>query len=266
MRGQRCLAAAVILSGFAGGAMAQGTNPVTTGTLQTNLFRIANIPTATQTEPLDLVTAPGDAGNRLFVATHKGFIRLVKNNALVATPFLDLTARGFPVVGGGSNDERGLLGLAFHPDFYAPAGTPGHGKFYTYTSEAKGTNSADFFHPEIGATGGDHQSVIREWTVNLNNPDVADATVAPKVLMRIAEPQSNHNGGALRFGNDRMLYISLGDGGGGDDYSGANVNAIDGHSSPNGNGQDTTNVYGKILRINPTGTNSVNGKYGVPSN
>src|SRR5215212_3317012 len=54
MRGQRFLAAAVILSGFAGGAMAQVTNPITNGTLQTNLFRIANIPTATQTEPIDL--------------------------------------------------------------------------------------------------------------------------------------------------------------------------------------------------------------------
>ncbi|HEV8378220.1 MAG TPA: PQQ-dependent sugar dehydrogenase [Tepidisphaeraceae bacterium] len=243
---------------------AQLTNPITTGTLQTNLFRIANIPTATQTEPIDLVTIPDDPGNRLFVATHKGFIRLIKNNTLQSTAFLDLAARGFPVVGGGSNDERGLLGLAFHPNFYAPDGTPGRGKFYTYTSEAK-VGNADFSHPEIGLAGGDHQSVVREWTVNLSNPDVADASIAPRILMRIAEPQSNHNGGALRFGNDGMLYISLGDGGGGDDFSGSITSTTDGHTNPNGNGQDTTNVYGKILRINPTGNNSVNGKYGVPS-
>ncbi|HEV8604857.1 MAG TPA: PQQ-dependent sugar dehydrogenase [Tepidisphaeraceae bacterium] len=263
MRGLK-LAAVILSSLLPTPTLRAQTNPITTGPLTTNLFRIANIPTATQTEPLDLVTIPGDTGNRLFVATHKGFIRLIKNNSLQATSFLDLTARGFPVVGGGSNDERGLLGLVFHPNFYAPEGTPGRGLFYTYTSEAK-VGNADFSHPEIGLTGGDHQSVVREWTVNLNNPDVADATVAPRVLMRIAEPQSNHNGGALRFGNDGMLYISLGDGGGGDDHSGGINSTTDGHTSPNGNGQDTTNVYGKILRINPTGNNSVNGKYGVPS-
>src|SRR5439155_4160352 len=102
--------------------------------------------------------------------------------------------------------------------------------------EAKSGN-ADFSHAEIGLAGGTHQSVIREWTVNLSNPDVADATVAPRILMRIAQPQDNHNGGALRFGNDGQLYIALGDGGGGDDFFGPTPpginNTTDGHTSPN---------------------------------
>jgi hypothetical protein len=173
------------------------TSPITTGTLQANLFRIATIPTATQGEPIDLVTAPLDSGNRMFVATHHGDIRLVKDNSLQTTPFLDLAARGVSILGGSGSDERGLLGIAFNPNFYAPAGTPGSGKFYTFTAEPK-VGNADFYSPEIGATGGDNQSVIREWTVNPSNPDVADATVASRVLMRIAHPQSNHNGGALR--------------------------------------------------------------------
>jgi autotransporter-associated beta strand protein len=266
MRGTtRLFFAALTLSLLpATGVRAQLTNTVTTGTLQANLFRTANIPTATQGEPIDLVTAPGDGGNRIFVATHHGTIRLVKDNTLQATSFLDLAARGVTILGGSSNDERGLLGIAFSPNFYAPAGTAGSGKFYTYTSEPK-VGNADFSQPEIGLAGGDHQGVLREWSVNPNNPDVADASVAPRILMRIAEPQSNHNGGALRFGNDGMLYLSLGDGGGGDDNNGGVNSTTDGHTSPNGNGQDTSNVYGKILRINPTGNNSVNGKYGVPT-
>ena len=134
MRGIKLAGAILLLLSLTGSLRAQ-TSPITTGTVQTNLFRIANIPTATQAEPIDLVTAPGDTGNRLFVATHKGFIRLIKDNALQTTSFLDLAARGVTIVGGTSSDERGLLGIAFHPNFYSPVGTPGRGLFYTYTSE-----------------------------------------------------------------------------------------------------------------------------------
>ena len=180
---------------------AQVIDPIFPGSINLNLWSLAFLNPSGQGEPLDLVSIPGDPGNRQFVATHDGFIRLLKNNSLVSTPFLDLSSRGFPVVGGFGTDERGLLGLAFSPNFYAAEGTSGRGKFYTYTSEAKAGN-ADFSHPEIGLAGGEHQSVIREWTVDPNNPDVADGTVAPRVLMRIAQPQANNNGGALRFGND----------------------------------------------------------------
>jgi glucose/arabinose dehydrogenase len=247
---------------------AQLTNPITTGPLQTNFARITTIPQTLvppQGEPLDLMAIPGDPGNRLFVATHRGHIRLVKDNILQATSFLDIPGRGFPVLGGTGGDERGLLGLAFHPNFYAPQGTPGRGKFYTYTSEARGSFIPDFTHPELGDTAGDHHGVIREWTVNLNNPDVADATVAPRTLFRMTRPQGNHNGGALRFGPDNMLYIASGDGGGGNDNNGTALTTTDGHTNPNGNGQDITNVYGKVLRIDPTGNNSANGQYGVPA-
>ncbi|MGI9519240.1 MAG: PQQ-dependent sugar dehydrogenase, partial [Pirellulaceae bacterium] len=112
-----------------------------------------------------------------------------------------------------------------------------------------------------GGPGGmfDHQAVIREWTVDpLADVIVGDPAVISRVLMRIDEPQFNHDGGMVAFGPDRMLYISLGDGGGGHD-------AGMGHG-PDGNGQDPTNVLGTILRIDPLGKNSANGQYGVPAN
>lgn len=78
-----------------------------------------------------------------------------------------------------------------------------------------------------------------------------------RVLLRIEEPQFNHNGGSVVFGPDDMLYISLGDGGSENDVG-------DGHSDPQGNGQDTSNVLGTILRIDPLGNNAPNGQYGIP--
>ena len=96
----------------------------------------------------------------------------------------------------------------------------------------------------------------------MSNPGSANPAVDPasvRVLMRIDKPQGNHNGGALAFGPDRMLYISLGDGGAGDDQG-------PGHA-PEGNAQSLApgNVLGKILRIDPLGSNAANGAYGIPA-
>lgn len=208
------------------------------------------------------LTAPNDlmsvGDGRLFVDEQSGFLRVIKAGALLPTPFLDLSARLVSSTG-----ERGFLGFAFHPGYLDP-GSPGYGKFYTYTSEPV-AGPADFTVPKNAPF--DHQSVIAEWQVSAGNPDVADPATRREIL-RIDEPQANHNGGKLAFRpNEPYLYISLGDGGAGRDVG-------DGHTPEIGNGQDLTNVLGKILRIDPldpslTGGSadpvSANGNYRIPA-
>jgi hypothetical protein len=166
--------------------------------------------------------------------------------------FLDTSARLVPLgaFGPGTFDERGLLGIAFHPDYAT------NGLLYTYTSEPV-SSTADFSTMPTG-TVANHQTVITEWQVPspLDASSVVDPASA-RELLRIDQPQFNHNGGALNFGPDGNLYISLGDGGGRDDEG-------VGHSV-DGNAQDATNVLGAILRIDPLGSDSANGQYGIPT-
>jgi glucose/arabinose dehydrogenase len=208
------------------------------------------------------LTAPNELSSvgdgRLFVDQQNGLIRVVKNNVLLAIPFIDLSDRLIA-----SDGERGLLGLAFHPDYNDPL-RPGFGKFYTYTSEPV-AGPADFTVPKSSAF--DHQSVIAEWQVSAANPDVADPASRREVL-RVDEPQANHNGGKLSFRpGEPYLYVSLGDGGASNDVG-------DGHNPAIGNGQDLTTVLGKILRLDPLDPAltagsadpvSANGSYRVPA-
>lgn len=98
--------------------------------------------------------------------------------------------------------------------------------------------------------------MIAEWRVDNTNPNIADLG-SRRELLRIDNPQFNHNGGMLAFGHDRNLYIALGDGGmANDDAPGHGVD---------GNGQNPTNVLGSILAIDVDGNNSSNGQYGIPT-
>ena len=210
--------------------------------------------------PVDLVTA-NDGTNRLFVVGQRGVVTIIKDQQKLATPFLDVAARLVPLRT--SYDERGLLGLAFHPGFNDPT-SAGFRKLYTYTSEPV-SGSADFTVPS--PEGFDHQNVIAEWRVSESNPDVVDPA-SRREIMRIDWPQPSHNAGKIAFRlSDGMLYIALGDGGGGNDLG-------SGHNPATGNGQDITTVLGKILRIDPLdpavtsadrGSVSANGRYRVPA-
>ena len=155
----------------------------------------------------------------LFVAEQEGRIRVIENGKLVAAPFLDISKEVLKKEG---YDERGLLGLAFHPDYAT------NGKFYVYCS-------VPVENPVKNVR--DHQSEVREYVVSKSSPKLADATQMRKVLV-FDEPESNHNGGDLKFGADGFLYISAGDGGGANDKHGTI-----------GNAQNLTNLLGKILRI-----------------
>jgi glucose/arabinose dehydrogenase len=210
--------------------------------------------------PVDFVSA-NDSSGRMFIVNQTGQVLILKNGQVLATPFLDLSSR--LVALNPNYDERGLLGLAFHPGF-SDSNSPGFRKLYTYSSEPV-NGAADFTVPHASAFN--HQSVIAEWEVSVGNPDVVD-TASRRDVMRIDEPQFNHNAGQLVFRpSDHYLYISLGDGGNANDVG-------DGHNPVSGNGQDTTVVLGKILRIDPLAPSaqpasndpvSGNGKYRIPA-
>lgn len=212
----------------------------------------------------------GDGTDRLFVVDQPGQLRLIKNGVLQPTPFLDVSDRLVELGVFGSQDEddfdeRGLLGLAFHPQFNDP-NSPGYGKLYTYTSEVYDGTRTTFTTSEPPPMGQefDHQSVVAEWTVDFNNPDQVDLG-SRRELFRVDQPQFNHNAGMLNFGPDGHLYIALGDGGGADDNNGEPYFGGEtwGHGA-NGNAQDLSVVFGKMLRIDPLGTDSSNGQYGIP--
>ena len=169
------------------------------------------------------MAVPGDGTGRLFFCQKEGKVWIVQKGNLLPAPFLDVSNDMISVNPG--YDERGLLGMAFHPDFKK------NHKFYVYYSS-----------PAVGKQGINHTSRIVEFKTSAANPNVADPA-SKRIVMEIDEPQSNHNGGQLQFGPDGYLYIGLGDGGGGGDKHGAN-----------GNGQDLNTWLGKILRINVNGT------------
>ncbi|MEO5721095.1 MAG: PQQ-dependent sugar dehydrogenase [Chthoniobacterales bacterium] len=206
--------------------------------------------------PVEVVPV-NDGSGRLFIVEQGGRIKILRNGAVNATPFLDLASQ---IAAGG---EKGLLGFAFHPGFSNP-GSPGFGRFYTYTTETP-NGAADFTVPMTGSP--DSRCVIAEWQVSLANPDIADPASRRDVL-RFTHPQSNHNAGKIAFRpSDGYLYIASGDGGAGGDTG-------DGHTPGIGNGQNITNLLGKILRIDPlapsqnppsTDPLSANGRYRVPA-
>jgi glucose/arabinose dehydrogenase len=238
------------------GTAAASPTPIPKGSVRVQLKAAATGLTA----PGSLVSSP-DESSRLFVVQQIGKILILKNSIVGATPFLNVSSRLVSL--DPSYDERGLLGFAFHPDFNN-AGTAGFHKVYTYTSEPV-AGSADFTVPDTSPF--DHQSVVAEWQISTSNPDVVDPSTRREV-MRIDEPQANHNGGQLAFRpSDRYLYISLGDGGAANDVGA-------GHNASTGNAQDKSTVLGKILRIDPldpalttssADAVSTNGKYRVPN-
>lgn len=209
----------------------------------------------------DYLTHAGDNSGRLFVVDQPGKIHLLKNGTV--STFLDVTARmptdlgaqaAFAGSGFADFDERGALGLAFHPQFSNPDSS-GFGRFYTFTSEkvdGPGDYGVGLLPTELN-----HQNVIAEWRIDRNNPDVADPA-SRRELLRFDHPQFNHNGGTVLFGPDGNLYIGLGDGGNSDDVG-------PGHGLT-GNAQNLESALGKILRIDVGGHDGKDGAYGIPAN
>lgn len=205
--------------------------------------------------PIAMVSS-GDGSGRLFIAEQRGQIRIFQNGMLLPGRFLDLGTLVIPERAG--YDERGLLGLAFHPEFAQPA-APGAGRFYVLYI-APSPNA-----PGITTDPVDSRTVLAEYKVSATDPNRADPATA-RVLLSFDKPQFNHAGGGLAFGPDGMLYFTVGDGGSSNDNNfGHTGGAIPRLTSAKGNAQDLTKFFGKMHRIDPLGTNGPGGQYGIPA-
>jgi len=173
------------------------------------------------TAPSRVVAIANAGDHRLFLATQAGQIVVFDGAQVLATPFLDID----PLVSPGEG-ERGLLGLAFHPDYLV------NGYFFVnYTNNAGNT-------------------VIARYRRSEADPDLADPA-SGVTLMTVAQPAANHNGGQIVFGPDGYLYIALGDGGGGGDASCF--------------AQRDDTLLGKMLRIDVDQNTQAPPYYGVPA-
>jgi glucose/arabinose dehydrogenase len=196
--------------------------------------------------PLDLTSAPDDSDRRFIVDQTGLVLILTEDDQLLPEPFLDITDR---VVVQSAFDERGLLGLAFHPEF------EDNGKLYVhYSAEREGENicvDADGNVPDDpDGCPFQHTRRISEFTVSKENPNHVDPD-SEEVIFSIQWPGRKHNGGGLAFGPEGLLYIGLGDGGW--------IHGPDGGGSPfdvdpdllfgDLIAQDLSQLYGKILRI-----------------
>jgi len=177
-------------------------SPMPTAPPGAPLTGVSLVPVA---DGFDAPTFVGNAGDeRLFVVEQRGRIRIVSNGELLPEPFLDIREQ----VGSQSN-EQGLLSIAFHPDY------AGNGVFFLDYTDRNG------------------DTVISRWQVS-DDPNRADAS-SETVLLQIAQPYPNHNGGQLQFGPDGYLYVGMGDGGSGGD--------------PQNNGQNPGTLLGALLRL-----------------
>lgn len=172
-----------------------------------------------------IITNPGDGTNRVVVAMQQGQIHIIPNNpkAEKSKIFLDISSKVRYI---DKENEEGLLGLAFHPDYKK------NGEFFAYYT-VKHTP---------------HLCVISRLKVSKDNPDQADPAYE-EVLMEIPHPFWNHKGGTLAFGPDGCLYCAIGDGGDGND--------------PYNNGQNLGTLLGKIIRID-VNKKDTGMKYSIP--
>jgi glucose/arabinose dehydrogenase len=206
--------------------------------------------------PIGVVAVP-DATGRLAVIDQAGKIWMIdKSGNKMATPFLDITVKMVPLMP--NYDERGLLGLAFHPDYAT------NRKFYVFYTAPPPPGGPT---TDAGNTGlpkvWNNTTRISEFKVSASNANMADMS-SERIILEEPHPQFNHNGGTIAFGPDGYLYISIGDGGNKNDIGPGHVEDWYAFNA-GGNGQDIEqNLMGNILRID-VNTTSAGKAYGIPS-
>ena len=175
------------------------------------------------THPVSMAVADDGTG-RIFIVDQVGKIYVIDAAGnLLAQPFLDITAKMVEL--NRVYDERGLLGMAFHPQFST------NKRFFVFYNVPRKLEDPEGFDSRVR---------LSEFVASESDPNIADAA-SEQVLLEVNKPQSNHNGGQLAFDPDGYLYVGIGDGGG------ANDTGL-GHTEDIGNGQDLTQLLGKILR------------------
>jgi hypothetical protein len=254
----RLLAAALLI---ASPALAQTTNdpfaapiPATDGVIRVKVVEFASLPDVDgqAARMMSLVDEPGT--RRLFVSDMRGLLYSVGYNGQSVTKYLDLRDPAWAVSVQSQGTERGVQSFAFHPQFNQ-RGAPGFGRFYTWTDSTDTTPPPDF---TPGGGNNTHDTVLHEWTAKNPAATTYDGG-APRELLRVEQPFPNHNGGEITFNplasprdaDFGLLYVGSADGGSGGD--------------PLNLSQNLNSVFGKILRIDPLGKNSANGKYGIPA-
>lgn len=250
----------IVLMFIATAAVAQLTNdpfpnpiPATEGVIRVGFSEFAVIPDSGTAAPrvMTMVSEPG--GQRYFVSDMTGKLYVVSGDGKSVVLYLDLTATDWksPVQSQGS--ERGLQSFAFHPQFNQ-RGAAGFGRFYTWMDTSNTVPMPDF-RPSGGNRT--HDTVLLEWVAKNPAGGTYDGA-APRELIRIEQPFANHNAGHLTFhpyakaGEPTygLLFMGVADGGSGGD--------------PFNHAQNLNSAFGKILRLDPLGKNSANGKYGIP--
>lgn len=241
-------------------ALAQTNDPfpepieASAGVIRVNVTEFATIPDIDGVAARMMTAVTDPVTQRIFVSDMRGPIYSVSYDGGTVQQYINVNDPRWGVPVQSQGRERGIQSFTVHPQF-GQAGTPGYGKFYTWLDTSDQAPSPDF---TAGGEGDSHDTVLIEWTAN--NPTAATYDGgAPRELMRFQQPFSNHNGGHISFRTTAnpgdpdygLLYVGVGDGGSGGD--------------PLGVAQNLGNAFGKVLRIDPLGSNSANGKYGIPA-
>jgi hypothetical protein len=226
----------------------------TEGVIRVDFVEFASIPDVdgSPARMMRLVDEPGTG--RIFVNDMRGPLYSVSYDGQTVVEYVDIDDPRWEVGVQSRGRETGVQSFAFHPQFGQP-GTPGYGKFYVWT-DSRNTQPAPDYTPSDDSDA--HDTVLLEWTAR--NPRGASYDgEQPREVLRIQQPFRNHNGGQIGFSSVAssgdadfgLLYVSIADGGSGGD--------------PLNHAQNLSSALGKLFRIDPLGSNSANGKYGIPA-
>ena len=226
----------------------------TEGVIRVDFVEFASIPDVegAVARMMLLVDEPGTG--RMFVNDMRGPLYTVSYDGRTVMEYVNIDDPNWEVGVQARSRVTGFQSFAFHPQF-GQTGTEGYGKFYTWT-DSRNTAPAPDFTPSGG--GDEHDTVLFEWTARNPRGTSYDGG-PPREMLRIRQPFGNHNGGQIGFNplaspgdtDFGLIYVSVADGGSGGD--------------PLNHAQNLASTFGKILRIDPLGSNSANGEYGIPA-